>query len=171
MRLIATQTKQKPCYDPNDTHNDMSVLRDKKLSKNSLARQDLKPEQLLLGVTDTTNVESGSDKENGKVDSNLTPSSSAETDQARKERLRKAQLKKLEYEAKRKLSTDNISIMPEPEESGTPEPETKKHKMEISFICEDDDEFWKNMSQMQTPNGKRKRLGKDKQSPNNARKK
>ena len=41
MRLVTSQPKQTPKYNPNETHNDLSILRDKRLNRNSLAKQDL----------------------------------------------------------------------------------------------------------------------------------
>ena len=56
-------------------------------------------------------------------------------------------MKKQEYEAKRKLSTDNLEpvIITKPE----PKTPTPNQQLETSFICEDDTEFWENMTQMQ----------------------
>ena len=56
-------------------------------------------------------------------------------------------MKKQEYEAKRKLSADTL----EPVIINKPEPKipTPNQQLETSFICEDDTEFWENMTQMQ----------------------
>ena len=68
-------------------------------------------------------------------------------DESRLDRLRKAQLKKQEYEAKRKLSTDTLEpVITKKSESKSPTP---NQQLETSFICEDDTEFWDNMTQMQ----------------------
>ena len=57
-------------------------------------------------------------------------------------------MKKQEYEAKRKLSTDTLEpvIITKKPEPKTPTP---NQQLETSFICEDDTEFWENMTQMQ----------------------
>ena len=57
-------------------------------------------------------------------------------------------MKKQEYEAKRKLSTDTLEpvIITNKPEPKTPTP---NQQLETSFICEDDTEFWENMTQMQ----------------------
>ena len=57
-------------------------------------------------------------------------------------------MKKQEYEAKRKLSTDTLEpvIITNKPEPKTPKP---NQQLETSFICEDDTEFWENMTQMQ----------------------
>ena len=182
MRLIATMPKQTPKFDPNDTHNDLSILRDKRLSKNSLVHRSLSSEQIGALQPPETPTNSILDKENtiSKSES-LTPTSSDDSEQARRERLKKALLKKQEYEAKRKLSTD-VSIEPlvsnnDANNSNTAtasKAETSEplKPLETSFICEDDDEFWENMTQLQnasaaasSTNGiKRKKPG---QSPKN----
>lgn len=161
MRLITSVPKQQPKYDPSESHNDLSLLRDKRLKANSLAKQDLTSDQLLLGNdTASTTV---------KIDSETlaaAPSPSSIEDE-RAERLKIAQQKKQEYIAKRKLSCDST-----PTTEGPPlRKNADKQQLETSFICEDDDDFWTNMSQMQnsttltTPNGKRKKLVKESTSP------
>jgi len=156
MKLVTSQPKQTPKYNPNDTHDDLSMLRDKKLNKNSLPRQDLtmleekstiRSKSLPNSETSSSSPAVTSDKENNcTIDSNLTPSGSEEI---RLERLRKAQLKKQEYEAKRKLSLETTepinATKSEKIESTTPTP---NQQLETSFIVEDDDEFWANMTQL-----------------------
>jgi len=188
MKLVTSQPKQTPKFNPNDTHNDLSILRDRRLNKNSLPKQDL----TTISVLDQTPVSSRSvsvaenktstpvvttDKENAPKElnsnfDNLTPNG---MDESRLDRLRKAQLKKQEYEAKRKLSTDTLEpVITKKSESKSPTP---NQQLETSFICEDDTEFWDNMTQMQdaaakiagnsgrSPANKRKKIAKDSNSP------
>jgi len=146
----------------------------------------------------TTDKENTSKEINSKVESltpTLTPNGSDQSsrnslgsEDSRLERIRKAQLKKQEYEAKRKLSTDtlepviitngnntDITLSMNNKlgkvESKTPTP---NQQLETSFICEDDTEFWENMTQMQdaatakagrSPATKRKKMTKDSNSP------
>ena len=54
MKLVTSQPKQTPKFNPNDTHNDLSILRDRRLNKNSLPKQDL----TTISVLDQTPVSS-----------------------------------------------------------------------------------------------------------------
>lgn len=168
MRMVATMPKQTPKFDANEIHNDVSILRDRRLSKNSLAKQDLTIDQLAGCAGET------SDKENNAIKETLTPSSSSDQESRRIERLKIAQQKKQEYIAKRKSeptdptakATSNSSEHCQAKASTSAK---QQKQLETSFICEDDDEFWENLTQMQncnvtTPSGKRKRVA-SKESP------
>jgi len=202
MKVMTSVKKEVPKYHPNDSHNDLSILRDRRLNRNSLPRQDLTTMTILDNTASTSrsvaNAESTTsspspvvgttEKENTSKEINskesltptLTPNGSDQgsrnslgSDDSRLERIRKAQLKKQEYEAKRKLSTDTLEpvIITNKPEPKTPTP---NQQLETSFICEDDTEFWENMTQMQdaatakagrSPANKRKKMTKDPNSP------
>lgn len=147
VKMVATKPKQLPEYDPVEVHNDVSIMRDKTLSKNSVARQPLLSHQLLLASSSTEEPENkaANNKENVPNNSDhATPNDDSE--QARLERIRKAQLKKQEFEImKRKRSTDVSSPPVKPKVAKI---DKKAATTDNSFLCEDDDEFWENMTQM-----------------------
>ena len=148
VRYVATQPKESRNYDPREAHNDMTIFRERK-SNNSLAKQTLTPDQL-VGETSTlsrTNMLNKEDKENQVM--NGTPNGTLpqhfDSESAKIERLRKARLKKQEFEGmKRKRNPEDDDVdSGKKDEFKAPRSETN-----ISFLCEDNDDFWSNMSQM-----------------------
>ena len=135
VRHVAALPKQSRSYDPSDAHNEMSIFREKSVSKNSLTRHSITPDQLVGDVMSRTNALEG--KEN-KVE---TPAEDSE--QAKLERLRKARLKKQEFEGlKRKRSLTDDATTGQREAL-----KARKSDGDLTFLCEDEDDFWSNMSQ------------------------
>lgn len=136
VRHVASLPKQSRTYDANDAHNEMTIFREKTVSKNSLTRHSITPDQLAGDVMSRTNALEG------KENKSETPTE--DTEQAKLERLKKARLKKQEFEGlkrKRSSSDDATSMQHEVIKA-------RKSESNLPFLCEDDDDFWSNMSQM-----------------------
>ena len=149
VRHVATLPKESRTYDPREAHNNMTIFRERSCSsRNSLAKQTLTPDQLVgdaSGVMSRTHMLNKEEKENqiGNVTANETPIIDSES--AKLERLRKARLKKQEFEGlKRKRNPDDETEIERKEVFKAP----KSEATNISFLCEDEDDFWSNMSQM-----------------------
>ena len=51
MKVMTSVKKEVPKYHPNDSHNDLSILRDRRLNRNSLLKQDLTTMTILDSMT------------------------------------------------------------------------------------------------------------------------
>ena len=145
VRHVATLPKESRTYDPREAHNNMTIFRKTSCSsRNSLAQQTLTPDQLVgdaSGVMSRTSMLNREEKENQIVNitANETPCNDSES--AKLERLRKARLKKQEFEGlKRKRNPED--------ETDKEVFKAPKSEADNSFLCEDEDDFWSNMSQM-----------------------
>ena len=54
MKVMTSVKKEVPKYHPNDSHNDLSILRDRRLNRNSLPRQDLTTMTILDSTASTS---------------------------------------------------------------------------------------------------------------------
>ena len=54
MKVMTSVKKEVPKYHPNDSHNDLSILRDRRLNRNSLPRQDLTTMTILDNTASTS---------------------------------------------------------------------------------------------------------------------
>lgn len=144
VRQVAARQKRPPTFDHENSLNEMEPLKLRNLAKTEekskldgqqqfLSAEKPKldgPQQILSGS------EERKDTEDSKEETKDTPiaESKEEQEMQRAERLRKAKLKQLEFERQKREREESV-VVAGPKDS--------------NFLCEDDTEFWDNMSQFQ----------------------
>ena len=159
VHFVASKPKVPQQFDANDMHNDLSLTRQRgnHLNKNSLVKHPVTPQQLLGHESNTGDVIDTTTPKCMKENQISAPNSSTSTPSdeskiARLERLKKAQLKKQNF---LKRGSTDTSI-----DTRAKLAKVDQTKKDNSFLCEDDDEFWDNMTQMQELTASTTPLGK-----------